>query len=165
MGAMKDSMIESVIDYRPACADDRAFVCDAWASSFRTSFAAGVIDMEHWHGIMWAQVERYIDRPHVQTVLAVSASDPSFIYGFIAADPTEHREHGGRPWDALVYYLFVKAPFRQRGIARGLFAEAGIEPRGRWLYACKTPTVVSLATKIPMAKWNPLAARFPKDES
>lgn len=155
-----------MIAHRPATAADRTFVADAWVSSYRTSYAAGLLDMASYHSIMWAQVERYIDRPDVRTVVACESKDPSFLYGFICADPTPQVEilDGGRQksWPAMVLYVFVKAGYRRSGIARGLFDAVGVDPSRPFLYACKTPIVGRVATKIPLAKWNPLVARFEK---
>jgi GNAT superfamily N-acetyltransferase len=157
-----------VISHRPAQPEDRTFVIDSWISSYRTSYAAGLIDMEHYHSVMWAQAERYIDRPDVRTIVAVEKRDPRFIYGFVCADTTpqlELTERGPpRIWPALVYYVFVKAAYRRTGVARGLFGAVGVEPGGRFLYACKTPIVSTLGARIPQAKFNPLPARFGKEQ-
>lgn len=153
-----------MIIHRPATPADRAFICDSWISSYRTSYAAGLIPMSAWHGIMWPIVEGYLDRPNVRTLVAVAKRDPSFLFGFLAADTTEQREPDGRTWPALVHYVFVKAAYRRTGLARGLFEAMGIEPRGRWAYASKTAVIAKLAHKIPLAKWNPLLARFDTQE-
>jgi GNAT superfamily N-acetyltransferase len=156
-----------MIVHRPMTAADRTFVCDGWVASLRTSYDAGPIDMENWHSVMWAQVERYIDRPDVRTVVAFEATDPAFLYGFICADTSEQVEHlrGGatKAWPAFVYYVFVKAPYRRSGVARGLFEAIGIDPRARWLYGWATPLARDLKAKIPQAKKNPLPARFGKE--
>lgn len=156
-----------MIDYRPISSQaDRDFVVSSWSSSFRTSFAAGILDMEHWAEVMHAQVERYLDRPDVRTIIAAPRSDQSTIYGFIAADTTPQLEllEGGRTrsWPALVYYAYVKAPYRRTGIARGLFDAVGVDVRRPFLYLCKTPWASRLAGKAPDAKWQPLVARFGK---
>lgn len=144
--------------------DDRDFVRSSWSTSFRTCYAAGLIDMDAWPDVMHAQIDRYLDRPNVRTVLAVEKADPMFFYGFITADTTpqvERLEYGKtRVWPALVYYCFVKADYRKVGVARRLFAAAGVDPTRPFLYACKTPMVTRLGNKAPLAKWNPLVARF-----
>lgn len=159
-----------MISHRPATSEaDRTFVCDAWISSYRTSYAAGLIDMEAWHAIMWPQVERYLDRPDMRTLVACEKRDPSFLYGFICGDPTEQveivAEGGRRTWPAMVLYVYVKAPYRRSGVARGLFEAIGIDPRRPFLYASKTAIVPRLAPKMPLAKWNPLVARFQKERT
>jgi GNAT superfamily N-acetyltransferase len=158
-----------VIAHRPATAADRTFVCSSWVDSYRTSYAAGILDMQAWHSIMWPQVERYLDRPTVRTVVAVERKDPTFLYGFICADLSPQVEHldAGRTksWPAMLLYVYVKAPYRRDGIARGLFEHIGLDPRSPFLYACKTPIAGRLAPKIPLAKWNPLVARFQKERA
>lgn len=156
-----------MIDHRPISSQaDRDFVVSSWSSSFRTSFAAGILDMEHYAEVMHAQIERYLDRPDVRTIIATPRRDPSTIYGFITADTTTQLEmledRRTRAWPALVYYCYVKAPYRRTGIARGLFEAVGVDVRRPFLYLCKTPWTSRLASKAPEAKWQPLVARFGK---
>lgn len=151
---------------------DRDFVISSWSASYRTSYSAGIIDMDAWATVMHAQLGRFLDRPNVRTVLAVERRDPTFLYGFITADTTvqvEPLDRGKtREWPALVYYCYVKSAYRETGIARGLFGAIGIDPRSRFLTACKTAASTRFASKTPLAKWNPLVARFattPRSES
>lgn len=155
------------IIHRDATPEDRDFIISGWSASFRTSYAAGLIDMDHWSELMHPQLARYLDRDDVRTIVAVGTKrKSSLVYGFIVADTTPQQElvdnRETREWPALVYYVYVKAAYRKMGIARGLFEAVGIDPRSRFLYACKTPVVAHVASKLPLAKYNPLVARFPK---
>lgn len=144
--------------FRAATApDDRRFVITTWSSSFKTSYAAGLIQTEDWPTIMHAQIGKVLDRPGATTLVAYERTDPSFLYGFASADVTER----GKP---IVFYVYVKEPYRRAGIARALFAELGINPSLPFVYACKTPAVTHVHDKIPRAKWNPLVARYPKEQ-
>jgi GNAT superfamily N-acetyltransferase len=158
-----------MIVFRPMTDADRTFVCDSWVSSLRTSYDAGMTPMSRWHERAWGDVEHYLDRPNVRTIVACEKKDQAFLYGFICADPSEQIEHIGgdrtRTWPAFVYYIFVKAPYRRDGIARSLFDAVGIDPRGRWLYGWATPLARDLKMKIPLAKKNPLPARFGKEHA
>jgi hypothetical protein len=57
--------------------------------------------------------------------------------------------------------VYVKEPYRRGGIARGLFAAAGVDPRERFFYTCKTGIGAELArSKASRAEWRPLIARY-----
>jgi hypothetical protein len=157
------------IFHRPIETDnDRDFVISSWSSSYRVSYAAGLISMSRWASVMRLELGEILGRPNVRTLLAVEKTAPTFLYGFITADTTTQHERRGRckvrEWPALVYYCYVKAAYREHKIARGLFAALGIDPSTPFLYACKTPGSTRLANKIPLAKWNPLVARFAAED-
>lgn len=155
-----------MIRYRPTEPIDQSFIVDAWVSSFRLSNSAGLIQMEDWRSIMFAQVVKALSRPDVETIVAYdpdAADRLADLAGFITFDRTT------RPIG--VYYVYVKQAYRRgrghlgpEGIGRGLFRAAGIDPALPFWYACKTPIVGKVTHKIPMARWNPLAARFPKEK-
>jgi GNAT superfamily N-acetyltransferase len=118
---------------------------------------------------MWPVYEKLLARPDMQTVVAYEKRDPSFLYGFIAADPTEQaiadKEGacaGGLRW---CLYVFIKQNYRGHGYARGLFAAAGIDPSKPFLYASNSQQASRLAAKIPLARFNPLCVRFPKEKA
>jgi hypothetical protein len=154
-----------MIVHRPIETDsDRDFVVSSWSSSFRTSYTAGLISMERWADVMRPELVAILERPNVRTLLAVDKKTPSHLYGFVTADMTtqlEKLERGEwREWPAMLYYCYVKSAYREHGIARGLFEAIGLDPRSRFLVACKTSWFSRLAGKIPLARWNPLVARF-----
>lgn len=147
------------VAFRRADLADRRFICDAWVSSYRTAHAAGLIAMEDWHSVMWRQVEKILDRSSTTTLVAYEPEETDRrvdLQGFIAADIT-----AGLP---LVFYVFVKENYRRAGYAAGLLHAIGIDARAPFLYACKTAVVADLVRlrKIPCAKWDPLAARYPQ---
>lgn len=143
------------VAYRPAAARDRAFIVSGWSTSYRTSYSAGMIAMDDWSTVMHTQIEKVLDRPGCTTIVAHNPDDPDPIadlYGFIAADPRER----------YVFYVYVKHHHRRRGFARGLFGAVGIDPRRAFGYACSTRSAIEIieAGKAPMAKWDPLPARY-----
>ncbi len=145
------------VAYRLAEPEDRVFIVDAWVSSYRTAHAAGMIAMEDWREIMWRQVEKVLDRPTTDTVVAYEPEETDHLadlQGFITADIS-----AAAPY---VFYVYVKESFRRAGYARGLFRALGIDPAAPFTYACKTAAVADLVRmrKIPCSKWDPLAARF-----
>ena len=155
-----------MIVYRPADAIDRHFIVSAWSQSYRTAFTAGMIQDEDWYSVMDAQIDKALSRPDVRAVVACTpdAERVADLLGFVVADTIEV--------PALVYYCYVKEHYRRGGngrlwpgpgIARGLFAAIGVDPRMPFNYVCSTPMTRRLERSIPMARWQPLLGRFPKE--
>ena len=143
------------IAYRTALSSDRRFVVSAWSSSYKSANAAGMIWHEDWSTIMHGQIEKLLDRPGIRTAIAYENTDPDFVYGFICGDTPDE--------PPVVMYVYVKEPYRKAGNARGMFAELGFDPRGSFVYACRTAVVSRLADKIPRARWSPEVARYPRN--
>lgn len=155
------------VAFRPADFSDRNpgsewnFVVDSWVRSFQFAHTAGMIAMEDWFPVMIRQVEKLLERQDVQTIVAYEPGEKSKladIQGFITFDTT-----GSLP---VVFYVFVKETFRKWGYARGLFGAAGIDPERPFVYTCTTGVVSRIfhERKIPLAKWDPLIARFSKTD-
>ena len=154
--------------FRPAASEsDVTFVISSWLDASRTSYSSGLIAMDDWYAVMWPQYVKATKRSDMRTVVAYEKSDPSFLYGFMVADPTEQRveERDGsvRWWPALVLFVFVKQNFRREGIARALFGELGVDPKKPFLFGCNTQQATRLSAKVPGARYHPLVARFPKE--
>lgn len=154
--------------FRPAANDaDMTFVVESFLTSQRTSYSAGLIMMDDWFDVMRPQFMKALTRTGMRTIVAYEKNDPEFIYGWIAADPdeqrVEERDRSIRWWPALVLYVYVKAPYRKEGIARALFEAVGVDPQKPFLYACNTQTASRLASKVPLARFHPLVARFAKE--
>lgn len=151
----------------PSSAADTTFVVESWLEGQRTSYSAGLVPIDDWFDTMRPFYANYLRREGMRTVVAYEKTDPDFLYGFIIADPTEQRVPGNDGsvswWPALVMFVFVKANFRREGIARRLFETVGIDPAKPFLYACNTVKASRLASKTPLAKFNPLVPRFPKN--
>jgi hypothetical protein len=145
-------------DLRPITANTELhFIVDSWVSSYQFAHAAGMIAVEDWFDVMIPQVDKLLRRPNVQTIVAYETDDPDRIadlYGYIAFDAT------AKP--PIVFYVFVKEYYRGNKLARGLFQAAGIDLKRPFVYACTTGIVskIAYARKIPLAKWDPLVARF-----
>lgn len=141
---------------------ERRFVIDAWLKSFKGAHAAGLIDAYKWYEVMIPQLDLIWSRPGVRTMVAFNPEsrpdDAAGLYGFLCAEPDSE--------PPMVYYVCVKEAYRRMGIARGLFKAIGVSPTQRFLYACKTPALSypdNLATKAPLAKWDPIGARYDRD--
>lgn len=140
------------IAYRDAEIDDAHFVVPQWSRCFKPSRSAGMIADEDWAAIMHGQIQKLLNRPGVRTIIAYENTDPSFLYGFIAATPDAPTP--------IVYFTVVKEAYRRAGYARGLFAAVGIDPTKRFIYTCWTPVLAKLAHTIPLAKHVPEYARI-----
>jgi hypothetical protein len=142
-------------DGKPADSDGCSPVVAMWSASYKKSHYAGMIWHEDWAAVMHPQISRVLNRPNIRTVIAYDADDKDFIYGFISADTTESVP--------VVYYVYVKEPYRKQGIARRLFKAIGVDPTRRFVYTSKTGIVAELAHKIPSARFNNNEARYPKE--
>ena len=156
------------VGYRAAGPADRAFIVSAWSSSYRTAHSAGLITMEDWADVMHGQIGKVLDRPYVDIKVAHEIDDPDPIadlYGFIVADVTMEATLYRHPTRyPYVYYVYVKSPMRRMGIARGLFAAMGIDANEPFSYACKTGILSVLAPKLADATFDPLVARYRRDD-
>lgn len=139
--------------YRDAVLDgdrDRPFVIGTWSANYKNSHYAGIVQSEDWPDVMHEAIRKILDRPGTRTLVAYDP--PSFLYGAIVGDTS-----GPMP---VVYWVYVKDPYRGAGIARGLFAALGVDPAREFLYTCRTIACVRLADKIPLARFTPGAARY-----
>lgn len=141
---------------------ERRFVLDSWLKSYKNSHAAGLIDAYRWYEVMVPQLELIFARPGVRTLIAHNperpADDYAGLFGFICGEPDSDPR--------FVYYVFIKEPYRRLGIARGLLGALGLKSNDQFEYGCKTSILTfpaNLQTKIPYARWNPVGARFDRN--
>jgi hypothetical protein len=146
-----------VTQYRPATTEDEPFIVSGWSSSYRMSKDCAFIQMDGYADVMHPIVRSVLARPRTRTIVAHG----EVLHGFISF---EHSTIGNPP---LVHYVFVLLPYRRRGIARGLFTAAGIDPRGIFEYSARTRAsweLIVLHRKAPGARPNSLRARFAEEE-
>jgi GNAT superfamily N-acetyltransferase len=144
----------------PRDSDQCSLVVSSWSSSYKKSYSAGAIHTDDWAGIWHKQATRHLARPGATTILAYEATDPSFLYGWIAGDTTEPTP--------IVFYVYVKESFRREGIATRLVGALGVDPSKPFAYTCQTPVVferegINIRNKWPRARWNPNELRYPKE--
>jgi len=154
-----------MIAYRPMAPPDRAFVIASWVESFRCAHSAGMIPMSTWRDLMPGIIGEVIDRPDARTLVAYETEEHGNLvdlYGFISGEPDPIWSPVAKQSLPLVFYTYVKAPYRCRGIATGLFRAIGIDPGRAFAFTCKTSWASLLSSKIPHSKWDPLLARFPR---
>lgn len=146
-----------MISIRPAALEDWGFVIGTWLDSFRDEPEAGMVSMESWYPSMEPELKKLLNRKASRTLVACGDDDPSFLYGFICGEPSQPVP--------LVHYVFVKQPYRRwkdkPGIASRLFAALGVDPRTPFDYTYSTFMVRRLESKIPLARWQRMLARFP----
>jgi hypothetical protein len=140
--------------FRAALPDDLRFVVSSWSSSYKEAHQAGAIRSERWAEVMRPEFEAHLARPDARVVVAFERKDPAFIFGWIAGDTAESVP--------VVFYVYVKAPYRLGGIARQLFEAFGVRPEDRFAYACSTPVVPKVKRSIPSARFSPVL-RYPKE--
>ena len=151
-----------MISFRPLLsrgdADAHRFVVDAWCRSYQPSDTAGIIGGERWFAVMIPELERIIDRHESRTLLAVSPdADPGIadVHGFMV-----HEVGSSVP---IVHFVYVKEAYRRCGIARALFAAAGIDPTRTFVYTATTAMLSTLRRephRLPFARWDVTPARY-----
>jgi hypothetical protein len=144
------------VAFRSAELDDAPFIVSSWSRAFKGSNSAGMIADEDWATVMHPQIQKVLARPGARAIVAYEKTDPTFIYGFVAGDTDERVP--------VVFFAYVKEPYRRTGVARGLFAALGVDPLTRFRYVCWTPVVAELLQtgKFPRTKHDPHFARYPK---
>lgn len=152
--------------YRQSDAGDLPFVYSSWGDSFRTSRCAGIGQMSRWKQRSHEDITDILARPGVAVWVAYHPGEVdrrSDLYGFVAVERDYIDSRKRLVLDIpLVHYVYVKAPYRLMGIARGLFAAADVGLQ--FNYSTSTSAVADLqrAGKMPGARWEHLAARFAK---
>lgn len=143
------------IEYRAADieTDDADFVIATWSRGYKHSRSAGIIPDDEYPALMHRWVRKIIERDEVLTVIACEKNDPSFVYGFISATPASS--------PPVVYFCYVKEPYRRGGHARGLLRAVCIDPAKRFAFTCWTPTIAKFREQIPLAEHIPEFARIP----
>lgn len=134
---------------------DRSFIRSTWSRYQKFSRDGGMIHTDDWALVMHRQIDRVLDRANCRAILCFEASSPTFLYGWIAGDVS--------PPKPIVYFVHVKPGFQRSGLARQLLGQLGIDPAKPFEYMCRTDDLLILKDKIPLATYNPLEARFPRE--
>lgn len=161
---------------------DLSMVVKTWADNFKRADAAGILPSRggpapaeySYDNVMSRTLWMAFRRPGLTVWLAVLPDEepPLDVAGFMVSEigPNVGRRIGDRvvvhfAEKALVHYVYVKNDYRRHGIARGLFAAAGIDPTRPFLYSCRTSMVAKLAGlgHLRHAEWNPAPIRHAKD--
>lgn len=107
---------DELVVYRPLVADDVPFVFSSWLKSYREEMrdVPGKVYFHHHQALIQKLLEK------AAVYVAANAEDPSQILGYLACQNIRGV--------LVVHYLYVKAPFRNHGIASSLLqrARAGV---------------------------------------
>lgn len=178
---------------RPASEQDLRFIVKTWLDSYRSSHSSGLLSLSPhiekcptcsepldygYTAVMGRVVVRILNRPGTKAFVASNPREqpPNDLHGWIVVEeganipsykPPRYKLEVKVSPDPLVHYCYVKKLYRELGVAKKLFAAAGVDPRQRFLYTCHTALSVAVekAGKIPRAEWAPLSARFTKETS
>jgi len=165
---------------RPAIATDHDFIAATWSTCWHKPREISPITPAAWRTAVWDSVPAIIARPDVSVLVAGDADKTDRVadlFGWIAFKPHAvelipntytrrpvYQLADGGPL-ALVFCVYIKGNYRRNGIARALFARAGIDPRADFAHVCHTRTVDDLADKIPNAVWCPHLGRPPHERT
>lgn len=107
-------MSAAAVVYRPARDSDMPFIADSWRRSFEGSPAVHGANREHYRGELNRAIQSLTGRKGTTTTVACDREDDDVLLGFACFTGTE------------LHYVYVRADFRQMGIARGLTEAAQI---------------------------------------
>lgn len=111
---------------------DKDFVYASFLSSFQGSFFAGPLPSEMYCPVYSKVLDTILSRPSVSVHMAYYPEmEPPFdLYGYLIAEAGHDVP--------VVHYAYVKAPYRRRGIAGGLFQAASINHQDIFAYTFNT---------------------------
>jgi GNAT superfamily N-acetyltransferase len=126
-----DKELAEVLQLRDIQPGDVRFVLDSWAKSFRASPWAGVIPNHLYYDVFHESVEQLLARG-TKIQIACAKHDPSRILGWVATEKVRDGQ--------AVHFIYVKDPFRRRGLASHLLEQTvGTQDReGRYFYTYRT---------------------------
>jgi hypothetical protein len=148
---------------RNAVAEDRDFIVSGWSASLRSTRDIPLVPMALYADTFRPIITRHLDR----CLTIVAHGETGVLFGFVAYDTSTYEvttSNRKMRLDGYVLYVYVAAPFRRRGVARRLFAAAGISPTQRFGYACRTRSSWELRSKTPLAEYEPFRARYEEIE-
>jgi GNAT superfamily N-acetyltransferase len=134
---------------RRAREGDMGLVLRAWLDSFFDAHAAGPLPADVYRAAYRETIGRIVEQTATEAHVAVSPRDPdATLYGFVVAEPATR-----------LWMLYVKQPYRGRGIARALMDTVGLERFTRFAYVFKTASAGAVSRHWPNARFDPMPAR------
>lgn len=141
---------------RPARESDLGLVYGAWRESFYDSNDAGPLPADLYRAAYRETITRILALPDTIVQVAQSPRDESLLYGFIAYEYAA-------PFSTL-FYIYVKQPYRQNGIATALMTAAGLGAMTRFTHWFRTPAWRDHMQRWRLARFDPLPARRLKEK-
>lgn len=103
---------------RPACTDDVGLILNSWLKSYRQSEAARTVTNEIYYSENIGEKARIVSLMRKgQTLVACDPTEQDIVFGWVCADAVI---------PPVVHYVYVKSPYRRRGLARKLLKAAGV---------------------------------------
>jgi GNAT superfamily N-acetyltransferase len=131
-----DKELAGVINLRTTEPGDMRFVLDSWGKSYRVSPWAGCVPNHLFYDTFHEAVEGLLARG-TKITIACAKHDPSRILGWVATETVRDGQ--------AVHFLYVKDPFRRRGLASHLLEQTVGTQEGRRFYTYRTRDAAYLA--------------------
>lgn len=106
-----DKELASAITTRPMEKDDVRLVLDSWLKSYRISPWAGCVPNHLYYDVHHECIEQLLARG-AEVLVAAAKHDKTRILGWICTERTRDLN--------VIHFIYVKDPFRQRGLASHL---------------------------------------------
>ncbi len=100
--------------YRAPNAGDTSFFFNSYLKSFREAGINKAINTNEYYTLQGEWANRFFAAPYSRLLLVVNPEDPEQIYGYMW-----YLDLGGH---LFVNWLYIKAPFRKFGLAKGLLS-------------------------------------------
>jgi len=125
---------EVVIAMRDATDSDIAFIFSSWLKSFRNGLMNKMVDNSIYFAEHHKVVERILAR--AKLTLAVNPEAPEDIYGYICHEKIDNI--------FCLHYVYVKQPFRRRGVMKALMntAEHDFKTAGVYSHSNYTTPII-----------------------
>ncbi len=131
----------------PAREKDLGLVYDAWLDAFYDAHASGPMPSDVYRAAYRETIRRILTM--TPALVARSPRDENLLYGFVCATAAP----------PVLYFLYVKQPYRRRGFARALMQHVGLTPAKRFVFTFKTALATELVEHWPHARFDPLMLR------
>jgi len=118
--------MDNEVEFRPVEPSEIGFVLDSWIKSYRQSDWAGVVPNHLFFSVMRETIGGLIARG----AKLVGASVAGRLLGYVCY------EHKGED-TAVLHYVYVKDPFRRKGLGKRLVSMA-VGDRENCLYTART---------------------------
>lgn len=127
---------------------DLNFVLSTWLKSYRVDAKEDLVNpvvsripgRTYFKG-QEAAIKKILKNASV--LVACDKDDPSFITGYFVFESTK------------LHYLYVKGTFRNRGIARKLLDQSGLDLTHPFEFTHHTPDIFWIKRKLPLLHYNP----------
>ncbi len=117
-----DAALSELVEYRPMGPGDMALVLDSWGKGWRESPWSGVVPNNRWHEVFVDSAAQLLARGAVVEVAGVRG-DPVPVLGYAVSEAVR---------DGLaLHYVYVKDPYRRRGLGTELVRRAGERHHGQ----------------------------------